>query len=328
MKRTIRIIITASLQVTVCLCFLCCSDKSDDFTIVRFDTDLYLYLTNNEPDSILQKHSVFLDILGGGILDVGTSESIGFYSRLKDYFSEPTLMRIYSDEQKKFSDLTAMNKELSKGLRTLLKNFPGIKSPEVYIHVSGFSQNIIVTDDILSLSGDKYLGPDYPVYLSFFEDYQRRLMCPERIVPDYLLGFMMANLPFSGNYDVLLDRILYEGKLRYILSKLLPKRRLWEHVGYDREQYEWCIAHQSLIWKTVLDNQHLFTADYINTTQYLKEAPYTNFLPVESPGKAGVWLGFQIISSYMKNKPGTSLRELMENINYAEILKQSKYRAG
>jgi len=331
MQKHIGIIFRVGLLGIACLfCFRCSWSKTNDrlqeFTIIRFDTDLYRYLTENDSVSLMQKHRDFLDVLGEGILAIGKSDSDGFYSRLKDHFSEPTLRGIYKDEQERMSDITEIQKELSEGLYTFLQRFPQIKPPEVYMHVSGFDRNVVVTDNILSLSADKYLGSDYPIYQEFFYDYQRKLMSPDRIVPDYLLGFMMANLPFIGDEEVLLDRILYEGKLRYILLQLLPRRKEWEYVGYDKDQYEWCSRHQSLIWKTILENNHLFTADYLTTAQYLKDAPYTAFLPVESPGKAGVWLGFRIISAYMKQKPKTNWQELMENTDYREILKQSRFR--
>lgn len=331
MQKQIKAILWTGLLGIICLCcFRCSVNKTNEglpeFKIIRFDTDLYQYIVQNAPDSVLQRDTDFLDVFGEGVLAIGKSDSVGFYSRLKDYFSEPTLLGIYSDEQEKFAELTEINKELSKGLSVFFQQFPQIKPPKVYMHVSGFSRNIVVTDDILSLSADKYLGADYPVYQDFFYDYQRQLMNPDRIVPDYLLGFMIANLPFAGDEDVLLDRMLYEGKLRYILSQLLPDRQIWEYIGYSKEQYEWCTRHQSQIWKTILENHHLFTANYLTTNQYLKDAPYTAYLPVESPGKVGVWLGFQIISAYMKQNPKTNWQELMENAKYQELLKQSKYK--
>jgi hypothetical protein len=331
MQKRIKIFFRIVLLGIACLCCFRCSGNNTneglpEFSIVRFDTDLYLYLIKNESDSLFLNHADFLDIFGESVLSIGKSDSTGFYSRLKDYFSEPTLMGIYKDEQEQFADLTEMNKELAKGLFVFLQQFPQIKQPKVYMHVSGFYQNVVVTDDILSLSADKYLGQDYPLYQDYFYDYQRQLMSPDRMVPDYLLGFMMANLPFTGEEDVLLDRILYEGKLRYMLSQLLPDRQAWEYTGYNREQHEWCIKHQSQIWKTIIENHLLFTPNYFTTSQYLKEAPHSAFLPVNTPGKIGVWLGYRIVSAYMKQKPKTSWLELMENTDYQEILKQSKYK--
>jgi len=333
MQKQIRIILRIALLEIACLCCFSCSgnktnDKQPDFPIIRFDTNLYRYLTQNTPDSVLRNDKDFLDVLGSGVIDIGKSDSTGFYSRLKNYFSDSTLMRIYQDEQEKFSNITEINKELSNGLTVFLQQFPKIKPPKVYLHVSGLNQNIVVTDDILSLSADKYLGSDYPLYQNYFYDYQRQLMSPDRIVPDYLLGFMMANLPFTGDEDVLLDRMLYEGKLRYFLSQLLPSRQEWEYIGYDKEQYEWCTQHQSLIWKTILENHHLFTADYMTTNLYLKDAPNTAALPAESPGRVGIWLGYQIISTFMRQKPNTGWQELMALTDYQSLLKQSKYKPG
>ena len=330
MQKPIGIILQTGLLGITLLCVFCCSGnktpESTEFTIIRFDVDLYSYLINNEKDSLLQDHTDFLDVFGESVLSIGKSDSSGFFLRLKEYFSELTLMGIYKDEQEKFADIKDINKELSNGLYIFLQQFPQIKPPKVYMHVSGFCQNVVVTDYILSLSIDKYMGADYPVYQKYFYEYQRELMSPDRIVPDYLTGFMMANLPFVGEDDVLLDRILYEGKLRYILSKLLPKRKIWEYVGYDEEQYVWCDRHQPQIWNTILENHHLFTPDYFSTSQYLKDAPHTAYLPADAPGKVGVWLGSNIISAYMKQKPKTSWMELMENTDYQEILKQSKYK--
>jgi hypothetical protein len=301
-------------------------EENPKLTIVRFDTDLYQYITNNQSDSVLNKYAGILDVFGKDVIHTGGIDSVGFHSRLKAYFSEPTLLSLYRSEQEKFPNIDTLNRELSQGLSTFLAQFPQVKMPEVFLHVSGFNQSVIVTDDILSLSADKYLGADFPLYQNFFYDYQRQLMTPDRMAPDFLLGFMMANLPFKGNEDILLDKILYEGKLRYILSRLLPDRQIWEFVAYNKEQYLWCSDNQVQIWRTILENQHLFTANYRTTTQYLKDAPHTAFLPDASPGRVGVWVGYQIVISFMNQKPNMSLQELMDFTDSNELLKQSKYK--
>jgi hypothetical protein len=301
-------------------------EANPELRIIRFDRDLYQYLTDNEEDSLLYPHTVFLDEFGKNVIAVGSVDSVGFGDRLKSYFSEPTLMGLYKDEQEKFSDISLINNELSAGIEILLQSFSTLKQPRIYMHVSGLNQNVIVTDDLLSLSADKYLGADYPLYQNFFYDYERQLMSPDRMVPDYLLGFLMANFPFKGNNEILLDNILYEGKLRYIISQIIPYREVEEYVGYNREQYEWCSKNESRIWKLILENKHLFTPDYLTTEQYIKPSPHTAPLPIESPGRVGVWLGFQMINSYMKNHPKTSMQELMAMTDYQKLLNQSKYK--
>jgi hypothetical protein len=301
-------------------------EEISEWQIQRFDTDLYTYLLTGELSVFNETNRLFLDELGMNVIYIGSSDSTGFEERLKNYFSEPALWSLYKDEQEKMINITGINKELAYGIKTLLINFPALKQPRIYMHVSGLNQNVVVTDDVLSLSADKYMGADYPLYQDFFYDYQRQLMTPERIVPDYILGFMTANFPFKGNNEILLDRILYEGKLRYILSLLLPGRKIWENVGYSKEQYQWCIDHEAKIWTLILENKHLFTPDYRVAERYIKPAPYTAFLPVEAPGRVGVWLGFRIVCSYMKNNPHTSFCELMGIVDHNELLKKAKYK--
>lgn len=302
------------------------SESNSDLQIHRFDTFLYQYLTQNSGNEALTGDTAFLNEYGEKVIYIGKTDSAGFDERLRNYFSEPTLMQLYKDEQAEFADISAISTELFSGMEILLQHFPALHPPEIYLHVSGLNQNVIVTDEILSLSADKYLGAGYPLYQDFFYEYQRQLMTPDRVVPDYVLGFLMANFPFKGNDEILLDRMLYEGKLRYILSQVLSQRKIWEAVAYTPEQYNWCTERQSKIWKSVLENQHLFKPDYRTTSLYLNEAPYTATLPTDSPGRAGIWLGFQIIVTYMENHPETSWVELMNNIDYPELLKQSKFK--
>lgn len=300
-------------------------EENAAFHIQRFDTDFYRFLKNDLPQDSLNKYASFLSVYGEHIIKVGTPGDADFYAKLKDYFANGALMDLYKTQQETFADITSINQEVSSGLDMLFKEFPELVRPNVYMHVSGWEQRVVVTDDLLSVSADFYLGKDYKYYQNFFYDYQRELMNPDRIAPDMIRGFLMANYPFDGNTELLLDQMVYEGKLIYLLSRFLPGRQLWEYVGYTKEQYFWCNDNQSRIWKTILSNQHLFTPNLVTTSQYMKEAPYTAFLPTESPGRVGAWVGYQIVTSYMKQKPDNSLLQLMENTNYQEMLKQSKY---
>ena len=302
-------------------------ESNPDLNVKRFDVDFYKYLNGQmTEESLSNQYKSFLDVFGAQVVGLGTSDSDEFYESLNSYFSETSLMSLYKDQQEKFADFDFVDKELNPALVTLLQEFPNLKQPNVYVHVSGLNQNVIVTDEVLSLSAEKYLGSAHPFYQKFFYDYQLQNMTPERIVPDYLLGFMMANFPIEGTSDVLIDQMLYEGKLRYILSRLLPERNKWEYVAYTKEQYSWCENHEADIWKTILQTEHLYTSDYKLVIQYINDAPYTGAVSPKSPGRLGVWVGFRIISSYMKKHPETTLAELMKLTDAGELLKEAKYK--
>jgi Predicted Zn-dependent protease (DUF2268). len=319
-------LIIISLLLTACSDRMAYGDVNPQYEIVRFDKVLYDYLNGEDLSEIPEAYLPFLNELGEKVLRIGGIDSAGFYERLRNYYLNPALMELYAEEQSIFNDIEDINKELSQGMERFIGYFPDIEPPQIYMHVSGLLQNVIVTEEFLSLSADKYLGSDYLLYQEYFEDYRLQGMTPERIAPDFLLGFMMANLDFEGDESVLLDRMLYEGKLRYILSKLIPKKKEWEYVGYNKEQNDWCKKHEKLIWHRILEQNQLFTSDFAVTNQYMREAPYTTTLPAESPGRAGVWLGYQIIKSYIKKNPKTTIPQLMELTDYQTLLKDSKYK--
>ena len=316
-------------------CFFClgCTnpkafgEDSLSVKINRFDVDLYQYLQNEKSaDDLLQKDSSFLNIFGENVIFTGRIDSVGFFDRLRSFFSEPTLMSLYQNQQEVFSDLTPYEQELSTGIQFLLGEFTQLKLPEFYMHVSGLNQNIVVTDSILSLSVDKYLGQDFPLYQEFFYDYQRQQMTPERIVPDYLLGLLYSEFSFDRSENTLLSYMLYEGTLRYVLSRILPERKAWELFGYTEAQYNWCVKNESRIWKTILQQKQLYSTDYLTIAQYINEAPYTVPLNSSSPGKVGIWGGFRIIESYMQQHPKATLQELINRTDYQQLFIEAKYK--
>ena len=327
MKNKIVLVFLCSLFCLSCTNRKAFGEDSLSVRINRFDVDLYRYLQNKEADeTLLQNDSPFLNVFGERVLFIGTTDSIGFLERLQHFFSDSTLMSLYQKQQEVFADVTSYEKELSASFGLLLEKFPQLQFPQIYMHVSGLNQNIIVTDSILSLSADKYLGSDYPLYQEFFYDYQKQKMNPEQVVLDYLLGFLYSEFPFEGNENVLLDRMLYEGKINYILSQILSGRNAWEVFGYTKEQYEWCVKSESRIWKTILQQKQLYTTDYIKTSQFVNDAPYTAPLTNSSPGRVGVWVGYRIVASYMKNNPKTTFGELIEMVDYQGFLKGARYK--
>jgi hypothetical protein len=60
--------------------------------------------------------------------------------------------------------------------------------------------------------------------------------------------------------------------------------------------------------------------------KYIDEAPFTATVSQESPGRLGVWLGWQIVQSYMDKHPEVTLRALMLDNNYKQIFDKSGYQ--
>ena len=59
--------------------------------------------------------------------------------------------------------------------------------------------------------------------------------------------------------------------------------------------------------------------------RFINDSPNTTGFPVESPGRSGVWIGWQIVRQYMKKHKEISLTELMNDTDYQQILNSSGY---
>jgi uncharacterized protein YjaZ len=81
------------------------------------------------------------------------------------------------------------------------------------------------------------------------------------------------------------------------------------------------------IWKYFIENKLLYSTDADLYTRFVANAPFSKFyidIDKESPGKIGVWLGWQIVRSYMNNN-NVTLQQLLQT-SAEEIFKKSKYK--
>lgn len=303
------------------------SAAAEPIQIHRFDRALYQLIDSGDSTqiaSIRQDYPLMTDILGKGILNIQSPDAPGFWSKLLTFYSEPTLKQLYLDAITRYDSIADLQQQLGDGFAYIKAQLPAMQIPAVYMHVSGFNQNVLVGDSLLSLSIDKYLGKEYPLYQDFFYDYQLRKMQRENVVPDYLAGWLISEYPFAGKENVLLERMVYEGKIKYILSQALPATPPETLMGYTPQACNWIREHEADVWKAIVGRKHLYTPDLITTARYFEDTP-SSFLADEAPGNLGAWIGWQIVSRYMAETHST-LEALMLNNDAQDILARSKYK--
>lgn len=293
----------------------------------RFDKTLLRWVEEGDSaalDSLYEAYPDMLEVLGKAVLNLRSLEADGFMDRVRAYYSEPTLLKLYKDVEVQYASVDDIEKQLELGFSFLKANFKSMSIPKIYMHVSGFSQNVLVAENLLSLSIDKYLGSNFPLYLQFFEGHQRIKMERSRCAMDYLAGWLMSEFPFSGNENVLLERMIYQGKIQYILSLAFPQMSSAFLMGYTELEYQWCVAHEGMIWRAIIQRKHLFTPDKMTTDKYFDESP-SSFFTNETPGNIGTWVGWQLVKKYMAETNQT-LEELMNMNDSQRFLNASKYK--
>ena len=82
------------------------------------------------------------------------------------------------------------------------------------------------------------------------------------------------------------------------------------------------------VWEHICSNDHLHARDPMIIRYYMKPAPAVEMLGGQAPASVGIWIGAQIVSSYMKKHKDMKLKDLLEFTDYHEMLNQSDYLAS
>lgn len=232
-----------------------------------------------------------------------------------------------SKVQEMTQDISDIETELGKAYARLHIFYPQIPTPEVFFFISGFNNSIIIGPDMIGVGVDRYLGSDYWVYqeLANVYNYQLYGMRRQCIAADVVSTTLFQYFNYSNSQARLLDLMLYYGRMLYLLSVLFPDTPENEIIEYTPQQWRWCIDNERAAWGVLLDNKALFSTDGFMQRQYLFDAPFTDPISPDSPGRMGTWFGYRIINSYMENNPDVTMQEMMADNDSQKILQLSGY---
>jgi len=332
MKKTVFLFLLLIFALVACVPEKRKADISNsdlEVNIGRFDQDFWAMNSQNMPKALAHLDSLYPDILPvylEHVVQFGKVEDSVTVVTLQKFFADTSVVHLYTDALHAYENVKPIESDLTQAFRRVHYFFPDKKVPHFYMHVSGLNQSAVVGDGFISLSIDNYLGVDYPLYQQLgIYNYLRQNMCAQKVVPDYVVAWLTSEFPFVPHTGELMEEILYRGKILYIASVLLPDVNESLLMGYTPEQWTWCQKHESDMWLTMIEGKHLFTHDSMMRVKYLNDAPFTSVFSQDSPGRAGVYIGWQIIESYMKKNPDVSPLDLLHSVNASYILQQSGY---
>lgn len=238
----------------------------------------------------------------------------------------PQWRELYSEVQKKYSNIKPVQNKLETLFKHIKYYFPKKKTPKVITVVSEMDYNnkVIYTDSLLIISLELYLGKNHKFYQ--FPEYLKRNFEENQMMPDVVSSFSSKVILPVSDKDFI-SKIIYSGKQLYIKDKLLPDCSDAEKIGYTTDQINWCKENESYIWRYFIEKELLFSNDQKLISRFINPAPFSKFyleIDNESPGRVGTWIGWQMVRSFMNNND-ISLQELL-NTSTQEIFKKSKYK--
>ncbi len=293
----------------------------DDLFALQNDTAAFFY------KNIAAKYPDFFYLFTQRIINIGDSTNPQMANLLKGFLKDRYIREMYAEVKKQFPQLDPYNKQLTDAFKGYRYFFPKAKIPAVIYFVSGYNYTNITTETTLGIGLEMYLGNRYQPY-TYLEipRYKQQIMQKEYLVSDALQVWISTEFEEKEDYASLLSQMLYKGKIIYLTKKLLPEVPDSVVFGYSKAQLNWCESNEAAIWKNFIDKKVLFGSLRGDSNKYINEGPFTAGFPRESPGKLGVWVGYQIIKKLTDQKADISVSQLFEMRNAEQILSQSKYK--
>ena len=298
----------------------------------RLDHDIFRITPDNLPQVIpqlRQTYGSFFDAYNENVIALGNPSDSLYPTYLNLFLRDSIRISTKLKIDSVFGDLRGIQKKLEEGFRHYRYYFPIKRIPQLITIISGFNQSVVMTADAIGISLDNYLGADCPFYKRLaLPAYKRENMFSAKIPTDVLYAWGISEFEFDETNNNLLSQMIYQGKMIYFLDAMFPDDPDYLKIGFQPEKLEWCQKNEEGMWTYLIEHKLLFTSDRMNIVRFINPAPFTSSFTTDSPGRAGIWVGWQIVRSYMKKHPGITLPNLMVDNDYQKILNDSGYAPG
>ena len=156
------------------------------------------------------------------ILHIGEVNDPQINKKFLTFFQDSTLQMIVSDAESQYANMDDINQQLNKAFFNLKGRLPDMPLPQVYAQIGALDQSIVIGNQSIGISLDKYLGEDYPLYKKFYSASQLKAMSRRYIVPDCLSFYLLSLYPMPDfEQRSQIDRDLHIGKIMWVCNQAL-----------------------------------------------------------------------------------------------------------
>lgn len=237
-------------------------------------------------------------------------------------------LEINSEVEKAFSNFSTEQEQLKSLLQHIKYYFPEVTVPRVITVTSNvdYQRKVIVSDNLLIISLDTYLGADHHFYEGI-QAYLKNRFVKSQILPDVATMYarQLVELPRDRTF---LANMIYYGKELYLKELFLPNFSDGEKMAYTEEQLLWAEENEEEIWRYFIDKQLLYSTETELLPRFLYPGPFSKFyleeIDQEAPDRIGQYIGWKIVRAYMKNN-NVSLRQLLLT-DADTVFSASKYK--
>jgi len=299
----------------------------------RLDTDLFELNENNfEPKSskLLESYgSVYQKYLMNPLRVAGTDDS-AYKSSVLTFIGDRDIKSAHSELAKIYTEekMAGIEEELLECFKHFKYHFPKKELPEKVVFCqTGWNYAFAYVDKSFLIGLDMYLGENSEFYkMLSYPQYQVRKMNAHYLLPDIARGWILTEFDNSEAEDNLLSHAIFYGKLFYAIKALLPNTEDSLIIGYTGKQMQYCYTYEKKLWAYFAEKNRLYDNNLELVRELTSDGPFTGSISKECPPRIAMWMGWQIVRSYMKNNKSMGLEELMQEKTANKILNKSRYR--
>lgn len=203
-------------------------DEPRKIEICRYDRLESQYLTTSDFSALQQMNTDYpieTRTLIEDMLKIGEVNDPEINKIFLTFYQDSTLQQLISDAESKYANVDDLNKQFNKAFDNLKAIFPNIQIPKIYMQIGALDQSIIIGNNTIGISIDKYLGENYSLYKRYYPVQQRKTMNRCNIVPDAMCFYLMS-LYQLHNFEKLpqMQRDLHVGKIMWLCNRVIDKR--------------------------------------------------------------------------------------------------------
>jgi hypothetical protein len=275
------------------------------------------------------KYGEFYEHYIMNLLRIDGTQDSSYATRLLSFVNDQDVRTAYNHVQKLYGQgqFEKLLPEINDCVKRFKFHFPERKLPtRVITCISGWNYSFAYTDSALVIGLDMYLG-DTSIFYQMLQlpQFRTRYMNGNYIVSDLARGWMISEFDNTNPTNTLLHHTVFYGKIYYATNALLPELSDSVLMNYTSKQMRYCKQYEKKLWGFFAEKNKLFETNIKTIQELTTDGPFTGAISKECPPRIAMWVGLQIVRSYMKNND-VSLEQLMNESDAQKILNKSKYR--
>ncbi len=328
-----KAILGLNILLVITLLFTSCSDDKKEVPpiqnpvqvdLIRLEKQLFSFENREETKAFMLANPVFTKLYLDQKDSILDERLVDF---IYEFYSNPSLKEFNRYTDSSFHDMDKIKSDFAQLFSRIQLEYPEFKVPKIYTVVTGFrfDKDIAFSDTAIVISIDYFLGNKAAFRPNHYEYFLRRYDKP------YILP--MIGLALSTQYNVvnesdktMLANMIYYGKAHYFLERVMPNLPDSLNIMYTEKELKNAKDNLPTIWGHFVERKLLYETSHKALENYTGEAPATNEISNECPGRIGRWLGWEIVRKYTSKNKDITLKQLMAEPNAEEIFKASGYR--